>query len=138
MIIITPEIEKKIKNLKEFAFNNIFETDDLKNIIEKGLPAVGDDERFVVYIQQKYRVTFSIEQQIDGNLYRHISISYNDMTSKPSIPAVNFIMELFEMKPLQMHDLITKKTFIYFEHDDMVPNILQKMNHMNRSYDLKK
>jgi len=89
--IIKENIQRMIKN----AEANKIDINQMRKISEGLLPAVGYDANFTCNIEHGFKVVFSIEQQLDKNWYRHMSVSINDKSKLPSIPAVELLMQEF-------------------------------------------
>lgn len=97
-LLISNIEQKKIKDLIDFANDNVLDTDhmlDIKNGIKK---PVGADPNFVLFIPIGFRVVYSVEQ-IGNNKQRHISISVEGghKNKIPNPAAVEAILLEFDM-----------------------------------------
>ena len=100
-LIITEDIIGRIDDLKQYAEDHVFKLDDLKKMITGKKDAVGDDEKFVMWIGD-YRITYSIEENLNG-FYKHISVSNNFEVPSPDI--FGFILNIFGMRKLSQQPL---------------------------------
>lgn len=69
----TKEERKRMAALKSFAAINVVTLEDLKKMMARELPPIGNDDRFVTGAGD-YRIVFSHEQQ-PAFQARHISVS---------------------------------------------------------------
>jgi len=90
VLVLGPEEKEILKGLKEYAESHPMSMDDMLDIINGDSGAAGDFDEFTRDIPVGYRVVFSVEQQVPGDI-RHISISCEGPT--PSPEAVELILE---------------------------------------------
>ncbi len=92
VLVIDDKSKEAIASVRKYAEeNHIVITRDSLVV---GIKIVGDDPRYVCYINDGFRVVFSIEDQPSGS-YKHISISVDDDEKLPSISAFETIMREF-------------------------------------------
>lgn len=94
MINITDKDRDRIKELIEFAEDNVSTYEDLIDRSNNPDKAVGLNEKHNCIIDGGYRIVYSVEEQSFGKC-KHISITYND--DLPSIPDAEIIMKEFGM-----------------------------------------
>ncbi len=88
-LVLGPEEIQALKSLREYAESNPMNMDDLLDIIN-GDPAAGDFDEFTRYIPVGFKVVYSIEQQLPGDI-RHLSVSCEKQAPPPE--AVEVIKE---------------------------------------------
>lgn len=96
VLYINEDVKTEIARLIKHAKANKLNIDKIRRISEGLLPPIGDDHEFSCKIEHGYRIVFSIEQHNDKKWYRHMSVSVNERTKLPSIPAVELLMTEFE------------------------------------------
>lgn len=98
VLIIDPDVIKSVNKVKDYAIKHPMNVDEMKSVILNKASPVGDRPNHSVIIPKDFRVVYSVEEQIDAEMYHHLSISLiNKEKSLPSIPAVEEIMNLFGM-----------------------------------------
>lgn len=97
ILIIDETIREEIRKVMEYAKEHPTTKDDLFEMKSGQKGPVGDDPRYVMVISNHYRVVYSQEHQIDGNMYHHLSVSVPGKDKFPSIPAFEMIMDEFGM-----------------------------------------
>lgn len=90
VLAIGPEEKEALRSLKEYAEANPMSMDDLLDIINGDIGNAGNFAEFTRHIPFGYRVVYSIEQQIPGDI-RHLSVSCQKQA--PSPEAVELIMK---------------------------------------------
>lgn len=91
--IIDWEITDKIKNLVAYAEKNPFTMGDLLDSINKQLAPAGDMEQYVLVLPFGYRIVYSIEKQVIGDV-RHFSISVDADGKLPNVIAIKEVMRI--------------------------------------------
>lgn len=89
VLVLGPEEKESLKTLREYAETHPMTMDDLLDIINGDRGSAGDFPEFTRNIPVGYRVVFSVEQQVSGDI-RHLSISYDK--DIPPLEAVELIM----------------------------------------------
>ena len=97
ILILDGETKDKLQNLVAYAENNPLTMDDLLDTYNKQLAPVGDMSGHVVNLPFGFRVVYSIEQQVKGDV-RHLSISVDDEGKLPNDVAVREVMKLIGFK----------------------------------------
>jgi len=95
VLCINDDVKIKIAKLVQYASDHKIDFDTVEKIAGGNQPPIGDDPNYVCFIPDGYRVAFSIEQQPDKYWYKHLSISVNNKSKLPSIPAAEMIMKEF-------------------------------------------
>jgi hypothetical protein len=90
-LLIDNEVKADLNRLVEYAETHPFSIDDLLDIQNGVLPPPGDNPERVCLIPFDYRIVYSIEQQLKGDV-RHLSMSVSGENKLPSIQAVETIM----------------------------------------------
>ena len=96
-LMIDNEYSKKITDLKTFAELNPLTMDDLLDMYNKAKPVAGDTEGYYLYIPMGYKVVFTIEKQVKGDV-RHMSMSVKDAKMLPNPFAVEQMLKLLGFK----------------------------------------
>lgn len=98
VLIINSNVIKSVETVKDYATKNPMKVDELKSVLINRTSPVGDRPQHVIVIPNDFRVVYSIEEQVDAEMYHHLSISLiNKEKSLPSVSAVEEIMNLFDM-----------------------------------------
>lgn len=98
VLIINPDVIKYAEKIKDYAIKHLMDVDTMKSVLLKKIPPVGDDPRHTFVIPNDYRVVYSVEEQVDAEIYHHLSVSLIGKEKVlPSVPAVEEIMKLFGM-----------------------------------------
>lgn len=95
--IIDEEIKNKFKALAIHAERNPFSMDDLLDIYNKAEKPAGDYSEFTLVLPFGYKVVYSIEQQVKGDV-RHFSISVDADGKLPNIVVVQECLKLLGFK----------------------------------------
>jgi hypothetical protein len=110
LLVIDDNAKKEIKRVIDYAESHRFHVDTMKvlaiaasknkanlsiGVDQSPDSSIGNDQNFVCEFSDGFRVVYSIEQQLDGEWYRHLSVSVNSETNLPSMPAVEMIMKEF-------------------------------------------
>lgn len=91
--IIDEEVKSKLSKLAEHAYKNPFSMDDLLDLYNnQGKPA-GDFDEFTVVLPFGYRIVFSIEKQVPGDI-RHLSMSVDADGKLPNDVVVRECMKM--------------------------------------------
>jgi len=93
-LLITPEVRKRIREVRDYANANAIPQDELLAMIAGKLAPIGDDPKHVCMIPNGFRAVFSTEDQPPG-LCRHLSVSVENPDRIPNVHAVNILMEEF-------------------------------------------
>lgn len=97
VLIIGPAEKEKLKRLVKHAESHIFGMDQLLDTWNKELEPAGDMKDFVCTIPNGYKIVYSIEDQLKGNI-RHLSVSVSDAGKYPSPEAIQLIMDELNYK----------------------------------------
>jgi hypothetical protein len=98
VLIIDPDVIELVRRVKDYAIKHLMNVDEMKSILLNKKSPVGDRPKHSIIIPNNFRVVYSVEEQIDAEIYHHLSVSLiNKEKSLPSIPAVEEIMGLFGM-----------------------------------------
>jgi hypothetical protein len=98
VLIINPDVTELVRKVKDYAIKHPMNVDEMKSVLLNKVSPVGDRPKHSVIIPNDFRVVYSVEEQIDAEIYHHLSISLiNKEKALPSIPAVEAIMNLFGM-----------------------------------------
>lgn len=109
-LLIDERAKAEIARVIAHAEKNKISQNELRERIEKGGPAIGDDPNHVCYLFDGFKVVFSIEEQPFG-WSRHLSISVNDPNKVPHQAAAEMIMKEFGFtEPL-------KECYVYIEEE---------------------
>ena len=92
-LLIDDRVRKTVDNLMAHAGRNILSMDELLDTKNKDKPPVGDDPNHRIYIDEGYRIVFSLEAQKE--MVAHLSVSVDTTSALPSIEAVREIIKLF-------------------------------------------
>lgn len=102
VLVLGQEEKQILEDLREYAESHPMSMDDMLDIINGDSGAAGDFEEFTRNIPVGYRVVFSVEQQVPGDI-RHLSVSCDGVA--PSPEAVELIQKevgFEESKPTQI------------------------------------
>ena len=115
VLVIDEKAKEDIARLLKYADENRISKPFLQAAATGKMGAVGDNPQYCCYLQDGFKIVFSIEQQPQG-WSNHLSVSVKTTKDKilPSIPAVELILKEFNMKPLD-------DSYVYFE-DTIIPN----------------
>jgi len=97
ILIIDDDARAEIKKVVDYAQAHKVFLSQIRLIVAKQSPPVGDDANYVCYVNNGYRITFSIEEQPCG-WCRHISISVSPVDGKqllPNVPSVELLLKEF-------------------------------------------
>lgn len=96
LLKIDEKARKDIARVKSYAEANIIGREAVEDMFNGTKAAVGDCPSYTCFIDDGFRVVYSIESQPLG-LCGHLSISVDSGDDKvPSLPAVEMIMHEFE------------------------------------------
>lgn len=117
-LLISPVEKEKIKDLVEFASDNVVDTDTMLDIKNGDIKPVGDNPNYVIEIPIGFRIVYSVEQ-IGENKQRHISVSVEggNRNKMPNPTAVDMILKEFEMDQ-------SKQNKMYLEEEIGAVNII--------------
>lgn len=90
---IGPKEKEAIQTLIDYAEGHRVDGELLQRSLRREW-AVGDDPNYICYIEQGYRIVYSIEQQPIG-WCRHLSVSVDDTNKLPHPAAIELLMEEF-------------------------------------------
>lgn len=96
ILLMGPKEKEAIKTLVAYAESHRIDEDLLIKCLS-GEWAAGDDPNYACYVEQGYRIVYSIEQQPSG-WYRHLSVSVDDSEKYPNPVAVEMLMKEFGYK----------------------------------------
>lgn len=91
VLAINEAVQAEIDDLVRYAEQHPYSMDDLLDMYNGFLPPAGDNPNHVIHIPFGFRVVYSIEKQVKGNV-RHASISIDVDVLVPSIEAVQLII----------------------------------------------
>lgn len=75
-------MHETIESLRLYAETHVVSFEELKHMIDRIKPPIGDDPNYVLN-QGPYRIVFSIEDQGERGMVRHVSVSVNLMAESP-------------------------------------------------------
>lgn len=87
-------VEREIKQIIEFAEQNIVSNSALYAAAVGDIKPVASDTRRVCSVPRGFRVIYSVEDQAIG-LCRHLTVSLGDSKSLPSKAVINDLMSIF-------------------------------------------
>src|SRR5688572_22092740 len=93
-LLIDENVRSQINDVIDYSHKNPYSMDDLLDTINGQMLPAGDNPKHVIHIPIGYRVVYSIEHQVHGDL-KHISISVDTIGRLPSSDAVSMILEEF-------------------------------------------
>jgi hypothetical protein len=93
-MIITDEVQARIKEVMRYAEKHIFSMDDMLDIMNKQREPPGNDPNHVVHIPIGYKVVFTMDNQNIG-ICKHISISVDRPDKLPNPIVVENILQEF-------------------------------------------
>ena len=96
-LVFDNEVLNNIKTLKSYAEKNKISLDDILDTINKQMKPVGDYKEYTITIPIGYRIVYSIEEQVIGDV-KHLSVSVDEDGVLPNPNAVEMIMKEFEFK----------------------------------------
>ena len=96
-LVLDNEVLNKINSLKSYAEKHKISVDDILDTINKQMKPVGDYKEYTITISIGYRIVYSIEEQVIGDV-KHLSNTVNENGVLPSPTAVEMIMKEFEFK----------------------------------------
>ena len=111
-LIIDNITKVEAEELKNFAEDNIFNTDRMLDVKNGAAKPAGDDPNYVMNIKSGYRIVYSVEQ-LGERMFDHMSISVNDKEAMPNPIAVDEILDLFGFDKIE-----SGKNAITLEHLD--------------------
>ena len=94
-LIIDERGRQDIASVVSYAENHRVDIRSILRCIQGKESPIGDNPRHVCFLPCGFRVVYSIEQQSDGDWYRHISISINHPDRCPAPDAVRLISQEF-------------------------------------------
>jgi hypothetical protein len=94
---IDEKAKEAILKLKTYAENHKVNLEIIKQMASGIKQPVGDDSNFSCYLHDGFRIVYSIEEQPAG-LFRHISISIDDLEKLPNVFATETIINEFGFK----------------------------------------
>jgi len=99
IVIISESVKEKIKQVIEYANENVTSLETLKKVAIGEANPVGDSEEYTVRIPNGIKAVFSIEEQAKPiGLCKHLSVSINLDGRTPHPGVVTMIMQEFGFK----------------------------------------
>lgn len=83
LFVIDDGVKQRLEELRAFAEDNMFSTDDLLDIFYGKKDPPGDDERFTCIIPVDNKVVFSVDDHPSLGIIRHLSMSTRGRRSNP-------------------------------------------------------
>lgn len=102
VLVIDQMAKTKVMRVKKYAMENRRTIHDIMRAM-KGQDIPGDDQNFVAWLHDGYKVVYTVEQQPLGWCH-HISVSIKPRSAKALYPheqAVKEICRLFELPPFE-------------------------------------
>lgn len=75
---------QRLRELKEYAENHRIDLQEMIAIRDKQHPPVGDRDSYRLYAPVGYKIVFSIDETLDHNWIRHMSMSVNTPDRYPN------------------------------------------------------
>lgn len=122
VLIIDDGTRKAIKQLVQYASENICSLSTIKKIVAGEEPPPGDCDLFVLELHLGYCCVYTHDEQ-PGGICRHISVSVDRPRKFPSPEAVDLIMKEFGF----VNNLESKKNYILVDEKEMVINVFEDL-----------
>lgn len=128
VMIIGPKEKEAIQGLVSYAEKHHVDKDLIQKCMKKEW-AVGDDPNYIAYIEQGYRLVYSIEEQPRG-WFRHLSVSVDNIEKAPHPAAVELLMKEFGFKGSLDYRIWMEKNVVLSTGIEVnAINILQEYDH---------
>ncbi|MEE4246992.1 MAG: hypothetical protein V2I33_16385 [Kangiellaceae bacterium] len=96
IMVTTPEMQKEVDALIKRAEENIIPIETTKAMADGTHPPVGDEEHCSLTLDN-LRVVYSLEEQLNGYVYKHMSVSKRG-GELPNHADITFMLITFKFK----------------------------------------